>query len=385
VTALRIRLRAPGSARTIIVLANVIGLGLLLTLTRYHLDLDVYRLGVRTWLSGGDLYGPLPLTASGVRLPFIYPPAAAVLLSPLALPPLAVAGVLLTVLSAALLGVTLLVFTSALGMRDPAWWAAALLPVALLLEPVWATLHFGQVNILLMVLVAVDCLAPRPVLPRGLLVGLAAAIKLTPIVFVLFFLLRGDRRAALYACLSALVGTAVGFVIAPGESVRYWTSTVFVVSGMGSPGYAGNQSIKAVLERLGFSGTGALWLIAVTAVAVACVLTMRRALHADRPQLALVVNAIAGLLVSPVSWTHHWVWIAPAVLVFAVYGLRDRDWSACALAAVGLLLFVLAPQWWFSSGDGRELHWTVWRQLLGNAYVWYGIAVVAWPTGTVRR
>jgi alpha-1,2-mannosyltransferase len=114
----------------------------------YRLDLDVYRIGSLAFLHGGNLYGGLPPTSSGVALPFTYPPFAAVLLSPLAMVPIAVASIVVTLAGIALTGVTLREFTRALssGPRLPAgpglslWW---LLPVALLLEPVHSTLEYG--------------------------------------------------------------------------------------------------------------------------------------------------------------------------------------------------------------------------------------------------
>ena len=127
-------------------------------LSPYHLDLDVYRIGSLTWWHGGDLYGALPRTRAGIGLPFSYPPAAAVLLSPLAVVPMAAAGFALTLASIALTWVVLRVFGRSLTSRLGRWW---LLPVALELEPVRATLSFGQVNIVLMALVAADCLHPR--------------------------------------------------------------------------------------------------------------------------------------------------------------------------------------------------------------------------------
>ena len=156
----------------------------------YRIDLDVYRIGGRVWLSGGNLYGRLPPTRAGVRLPFTYPPAAAVLLSPFSLVPMTVAVTVLTLVTIALLAVVLAVVLRHLGgpRGGPLWALAWLLPPALFLEPVRDTLAFGQVNVALMALVTLDCLTDIPRWPRGALVGLAAAVKLTPLAFVLFFL-----------------------------------------------------------------------------------------------------------------------------------------------------------------------------------------------------
>jgi alpha-1,2-mannosyltransferase len=337
----------------------------------YRIDLDVYRIGSRVWLRGGDLYGVLPATSSGARLPFSYPPIAAVLLAPLAMAPMAVAGTVLTLFSIALTALVLRVFLRSATPGAGSWWTVGwLLPVALFLEPVRNTLNYGQVNIALMALVSVDCLSASTRWPRGALVGLAAAVKLTPAAFVLFFLCRGDRRAAATAAVSFATVTAAGFLLAWHDSVRYWTFVVFQTGRVGSLIYAANQSIQAVLGRAGLdprtsAGTAA-WLALSAVVLVLACSGMRRAFARSEDAWALPVNAFAALLISPVSWSHHWVWAVPALLVLAVRGLRDRHVGALAGFAVGLALFAAAPQWWLPT-DGN--HWAVWQQVVGSSYV----------------
>ena len=133
------------------------------TLDRYRIDLDVYRIGASVWRHGGDLYGTMRSTRVGLTLPFTYPPIAAVFLAPLTLVPFAVATAGLTILSIVVLVGVLAVFLRALGMprRRLGWALAVVMPVALFIEPVQANLSFGQVNILLMLLVTLDCLLPR--------------------------------------------------------------------------------------------------------------------------------------------------------------------------------------------------------------------------------
>jgi alpha-1,2-mannosyltransferase len=350
----------------------------------YLIDLDVYRIGGRVWLGGGNLYGVLPATAAEIRLPFSYPPIAAVLLSPLSLVPTAVAGTVLTLATVALTALVLRVFLRSAGgwagglagRLDGAWswWTVGwLLPTALFLEPVRNTLSYGQVNVALMALVSVDCLSARARWPRGALVGVAAAVKLTPGAFVLFFLLRRDYRAAATAAASGLVATGAGFLLAPGDSARYWTSVIVQTGRPGSPVYAANQSIQGVLARAGLdqhTPTGAAAWLALSAVvlALAC-LGMRRALATSADAWALSLNAFAALLISPISWSHHWVWGETAVLALAMLGRRQRRRGGLIAAACGLTVFAAAPQWWFPSGGNRELHWAAWQQVIGDSYV----------------
>ena len=343
-----------------------------------RIDLDVYRIGARTWLRGGSLYGRLPPTPAGPRLPFTYPPIAAAALAPLALVPATVAGTVLTLVTIALAAAVLRLFLRRLFLNPAA--AGWLLPAALFLEPVRNTLAFGQVNVILMAMVAFDALAAAPSWPRGVLTGLAAAVKLTPAAFVLFFLLRRDYRAAATAGLSFAAATGLGFALAGRDSVRYWTSIVFQAGRVGQPDYAGNQSLQGVLARAGLSPHSpaglAAWLVLSLAVLVVAGLGMRRALAAGEPCLALSLNAFAALLISPISWSHHWVWCVPAILTLASLARRHRSRLAAAAAACGLVMFAAAPQWWFPHGAGRELRWAPWEQAAGSSYVLFAAAVL---------
>jgi alpha-1,2-mannosyltransferase len=341
----------------------------------YRIDLDVYRLGSRAWLDGADLYGALPPTSSGARLPFSYPPIAAVLLSPLAVVPMVVAATTLTLATIALMALALRTFLrSVVGPGAGSWWTIGwLLPAALFLEPVRNTLNYGQVDVALMALVAADCLTAAPRWRRGALVGVAAAVKLTPAAFVLFFLLRRDWPAVRAAAASFAFSTGAGFLFAWRDSARYWTSVVFQAGRPGSPAYAANQSIQGVLARAGLdphSPAGmAAWLALSAVAVVAACRGMRPALDRGADAWALSLNALAALLVSPISWSHHWVWGEPAMLTLALLSARRGRPRGLALAVVGVAAFAAAPQWWFPSGGNRELGWAGWQQAVGSSYV----------------
>jgi len=350
----------------------------------YRIDLAVYRMGGRTWLHGRSLYGAGLVTPAGLRLPFTYPPISAVIFSPLALLPMAAADTVLTVASIALDAVALRMFLRTLaGPGAGSLWAVGwLLPGMLLLEPVRSTLAYGQVNILLMALVTVDCLAEKPHWPRGALTGLAAAMKLTPAAFVLFFLLRRDYRAAATAGISfaAAAAAAAGFVLAGPDSMTYWTSAVFHSNRIGEPSTAANQCIQAVLARAGLDPQTlpgmAAWLALSALVVVAAWRGMRHAFAASQPCWALSLNAFAALLISPISWSHHWVWCAPALLTLADVGVRRRHRLALAVAACGVVLFATAPQWWLGKFAGPALKWAAWEQAVGSSYVLFAALVL---------
>jgi alpha-1,2-mannosyltransferase len=347
----------------------------------YRIDLGVYRMGGQTWLHGGNLYGQV-LVTQGLRLPFTYPPIAAILMAPLGLLPMAAAGTVLAVATVVLAGVVLGLFVRRLtGAGAAALWAVGwLLPGMLLFEPVRSTLDYGQINMVLMALVALDCLSVHPRWPRGALTGLAAAVKLTPLVFILYFLLRRDYRAAATAGISFAVATAAGFVLAGGDSVRYWTAIVFQTGRIGGAATATNQSLQGVLARAGLDphtlpGVAAWLALSVLVVVVAC-LGIRRALAAGQDCWALSLNAFAGLLISPISWSHHWVWAGPALLTLAELGHRHRDRLAMVIAAGGLVLFIAAPQWWLGKFGGPASSWAPWQQAVGSCHVFFAALVL---------
>jgi alpha-1,2-mannosyltransferase len=361
-----------------------------------HIDLEVYRFGVQAWLAGGELYGPLPETSGHIVLPFIYPPFAALLMVPLAVVPWVVAWVALLGLSTLSLGTTLYVFARRLwpaGGRSGALSVASIaLPLALAvepgraidfdhpvegrpafgLEPVLQTIEFGQINLVLMALVALDCLVERPRWPRGLLIGVAAAIKLTPAAFVLFFLLRRDYRAAATAAVAGAAATALGFVVSPAQSWSFWSDPAGGVSG--SPFFS-NQTFEAMLVRAGVEGTPrtAAWLLLSAGLLALAVPAIRRA----PAPLALVTLAAVALLVSPTSWSHHWVWVAPALLVAAgtAWAKRSVVWAAVTLAMAAV--FVIAPhQHVHPRGGEQELTWTPLQQLVDGTYVWFTVLLI---------
>jgi alpha-1,2-mannosyltransferase len=228
-------------------------------------------------------------------------------------------------------------------------------------------------------------LPDRPALARGALAGIAAAVKLTPALFVLFFLLRRDYRATATMAASFAAATAAGFLLAWRDSARYWTNIVFDTARIGNPAYAANQSIQGVLARAGLdphtpAGT-AIWLALSVAVLAAACLGMRHALAAGDDCLALVLNALAALLISPISWSHHWVWIAPALLTLAALTPEHHTRLPLALAASGAVLFWAGPQWWFPAGHDREVHWAFWQQLIGSSDVYYAVLVLLLSAG----
>ncbi|MFI6997430.1 glycosyltransferase 87 family protein [Nocardia sp. NPDC050175] len=346
-----------------------------------YIDLQVYRNGARVWLDDGELYGPMPPVA-GIGLPFTYPPLAALFFAPLALIPLPVAEVLVVVTSLASLGATLWVVLARIRPELPRVTTATIVigVVALLqtFEPLRQTFGFGQINLVLMAAITLDCLVRKPFWPRGMLIGIAVSVKLIPGGYLLYFLLRRDWKAAGTLVVSAIGAIGLGFLLFPSDSAEYWFHTLADTGRIGPPYFAGNQSIKGMVFRLGVSDSLAtlLWIaLSLVAVALAAV-WMHRLIDAGANVAALMVNAAVVLLVSPISWSHHWVWIAPALVVTADAIVRGRR-SPLFLGSVGVLtvMFIIGPQWLLPHSEDKELGWAWWQQLIGSSYVLATLAV----------
>ncbi|MGI9124334.1 MAG: glycosyltransferase 87 family protein [Mycobacterium sp.] len=363
----------------------------------YLIDADVYRMGGQAWLHGRPLYagGAVFPTQGGLDLPFTYPPLAAIAFSPLAMVSLPVAAVAITVTTLILLVVSLWIVLTRLEVAqdwqtgEPAWmrrwWLAAGI-VALSvtwIEPIRANFSFGQINVILMTLVIADCVPRRTPLPRGLLVGLAIALKLTPAVFLLYFVLRRDLRAVITAGASFAVATLLGFVLAWQDSREYWTTTIRNTDRIGDATLNTNQNAAGALARLGLSeGVHfVVWTAACLAVLALTVWAARRVLAAGESTLALMCVALFGLVVSPVSWSHHWVWALPVLVVTAVVAYRRRNPALALVCLAGVALMVWPPIELLPEHHEADASW--WRQLFGMSYVWWALAVIAVAGATV--
>lgn len=352
----------------------------------YHVDFDVYRAGGRAVLDGRPLYDGL-FHVYGIDLPFTYPPLSALVFAPLAALPTAAGFLGITVLNLlALVLTTVIVLRSLAGeagrtpSRRTLWrWACLVLPAAVWLWPVTHTLEYGQVNILLMLFVVADLLLPVTRWPRGVLVGLAAALKLTPAVFGLYFLVRRQWREAATCLVSGVLFSALAWVVLPDDSHRYWFSTLSDPTRIGDLAYSANQSVRGTLARfVGDPAQTRLWAVAVVAVLVAVVAVMVRQLAAGAVTAAVCTNALLALLASPVSWAHHWVWVLPMLLVAGAGWWRTRRTAAVvpsAVLTVALLVVstVLPVHLYLYSGGGAEAGWSTWMRIVAPEFVWCGL------------
>ncbi|MEV7553586.1 glycosyltransferase 87 family protein [Amycolatopsis sp. NPDC089917] len=338
-------------------------------------DLEVYVGGSRLLLGSGDLYGTWVETHGG-WLPFTYTPFAAAVFVPGTLLSTAVATRLLGLASIIAGGIVVYLFVATLNgsltdRADVRGRAIAVLAAigaqaaGGIMEPVRSTLGFGQINTLLMLMVVADALLPGRARTKGLLIGVAAAIKLTPAFFILFFLFRKDFRSAARVVAGFLGAGLLMFAFAPGASAKFWTDILFDTSRIGDRGYVGNQSLRGMLARFGFgSAEEIVWVLAaVVVVALTAFVIVRVA----EPVFALTACAVGGLLVSPVTWTHHWIWCVP-ILVLLVW---RRTAVSFALAVVTAALFVIAPMWLAPRPAGGFGWW-----LATESFVLYGLLLL---------
>jgi alpha-1,2-mannosyltransferase len=314
-------------------------------------DLDVYRDAGRSVLIERPVYEHITLVE---WLPFTYPPFAALLSVPLAWLPVVAGRIAWTAMNLGLLAFILW------RVARPAWarlgpvFGPLLFGAAVWLLPVRDTIRYGQVNLILVALILLDCTVERPRWPRGLLIGLATAIKLTPGLFIPFLWFSGRRRAAVVAAASAAGFTLVTWAVLPNDSVTFWTEALWNPGRLGRNSGTPNQALRGILLRAPIGPT--LGVVLAAALAFFVIVGLRRATDASRRGDEIAAIAIVGLtsvLVSPVSWIHHMVWVVLAAAVIAG-DLRDRR---RVLTAVALLaLFVTRAPY---IGAHAVYHWTV--------------------------
>lgn len=420
-----------------------------------HFDVYVYWYALNNWFSGNSLYDWYALPDYKMY-PFTYPPFGAWALSPLTWFDYETAARLMIMAIALQTAVIVALVGRSLGWSwgsafAIAPWAAIL--VQQCLEPFTQSVGFAQVNTAMMALVMIDVAAPPSWKGRGVASGLAAAIKLTPAIAVLIFLLRRQWRSAITMVATSLTVTLLSWVISPGESARFFFDAMWDPQRAGDAYYTSNQNLKGFVARALPENTWSItWAIAVALALVAAVWLCLRIqaaatsvvtphsasddaapgpLNAATPATGVTVSAASaalvapagdavelaasdavaapdavattpaapvlpenlatlltaavimtlGLLVSPITWSHHWVWGLASVVALIAVTLRLKSAPLAALALVQGALFIMAPHWWFSHGQVNELHWNVVEQLVGSSYTLAAIAsgvALAW-------
>lgn len=325
-------------------------------------DLDVYLQGARAVGNEGDLY---ELRVHG--LPFTYPPFAAIVFVPLLLVPASALPLLVVVVVVAAFLASLFVLTYRVQLS--ARMAVFVLFAALAIEPLHRSATLGQVNTLLMLAIVVD-LVLLPPRYRGVLIGLGAAIKLTPGVFVLLFVVRRDWASLLRAAASFMGALAAGWLAAPSASRYYWGGGLLELGrfGEGTLGRPDNQSLLGAFHSLPAAlGSVKVWWALAALITVSAGVRILGRLHARADVLGQVCAlAVVGLLISPISWTHHWVWLA----AYLVWLARRQRWLEFSLVSAVLWSRIT---WWPTFMAGGTGWQSAVLQVASVAYVLIGV------------
>jgi alpha-1,2-mannosyltransferase len=354
------------------------------------IDLGVYRDGGEAVLRGAHLYD---LRFPGA-LAFTYPPLSALLFTALTPASMGVLEPLTTALSLLLLPL-MLVFALRLSpldaslSRDRAIGLALLASaVAVWLEPVWTTLRYGQLDLVIGALIFYDLSRPDGSRFKGAGLGLAVALKLTPAIFVLYLLLTRRVRAAVVS-LSVFLGTiALGFALIPGDSSAYWGGAFLDSGRVGRIENAANQSLRGAYARLMHSiNVEVLWLCTVVVLALAGLALAIVAGRRGDDARGVSLCALTGLLVSPISWSHHWVLAVPALMLFALDASLRRSRAALAAAGAVAIVALVHMIWWVPVNRPRhsELHLDALQLVYSDAYVLVAMLALAAAAVSVLR
>lgn len=375
-------------------------------------DLKIYYNALTQWRSGGQLYDYSQFDTVNGFLYFTYPPAAAMLMSPMTVLPIpSVVALSSVAILAGTVALVLLAVRERVTLRRPqlALLTAVATAGALCLQPISQTAAYGQVNIFLALLVMFDVfvLGRRGSRWAGIGIGLATAVKLTPAIFLLYLVLSGNWRMLRTALATAAGVTVLAALAAPAATWQYFTSLLWDSSRVGVIDNIANQSLNGTLARFAdpLPPEKTAWLLGAVLVVALGSLRIRRAVAAGDTLLAVTVTGFIGVLVSPVSWIHHAVWIAPAMVVLisrliatfpvrlfrllaaapgAYRTLADDDrrrlrgWlGLVVLTGTGLFAFVLNTRNFFGLPDTDYSELGIGSVLAGSAQTLWMLAAVA--------
>lgn len=351
----------------------------------YPCDFEVYRLAGHSILHGEGIYDTM---TAGCHLKFTYTPFASVVFAPFSL--LGPAGF------AAWTGLSLIalwrvvslllsrsvVRISGVTLRQL---VALVVLLALPLEPFVKTLWYGQVNVLLMWLIVESFFGPAKRYNPAF-VALAAAVKLTPAVFALFFITVRTNRDRLVVVLTGLTTVAIGFVLQPNQAMDYWTKLLFNADRVGPTEYVYNQSLNGMLWRLfGDGGLRSLWLILVLVILVSGFVIARLLWNANEQVWAVGVIGLTTLLISPISWSHHYVLMVIVLVALLQDATRNPASGFLALGLYGVMLaanlvFKLVPH-----TKHAEFNLHGWQVFAANQYVVLALVLLAYSALRSRK
>lgn len=324
-------------------------------------DFEVYRSGAGVMFAGmyegKGLYDYHLENGQPITLPFTYPPFAVMIFAPFAFLPLA-AGTgfmtLLALLAAFWLAILVFNYAHSRGFSVPgesffgSYTLVVFLATLMTLVAPWDRgIELGQINPLIFLLVMIDLLRPGTRVPRGVLIGIAGGIKLTPLAFGLILLMRRDYKGVLTLGASFAATVAAGFIFMRDEAFDFWFFAISDPSRVGNIGYVDNISVQGLLMHLGLDegpllSTLRLGILALLFVGTAAAIPVLH--HRGMVFSEISLNAFLMMALSPISWSHHFIWLPVfiAALVLDAFPVFFRSapaavrWLAGALALVGV-------------------------------------------------
>ncbi len=360
-------------------------------------DMIVYRAEGHAVVNGGDLYG---FRVTEWALPATYPPFAAMLFVPTTWFGVGFLRIAITVGNVALLGLL-----AHLSFKLVGWPRRELRPVGVILvmgggvwlEPVFTTLRYGQVNLVLACLILWDLTRSDTRLSKGIAIGIAAGVKLTPGLFAVYLLVTGRVRAAFVAGFAFLGTFLLGAAFLPDATWGYWTKYMFDSTRVGKTEIVDNQSVRGAVARLlhtadpGTLATLAAGLVAVGGLAVAA-WASRSARWTPRAEAwGVCCAAVTAVLVSPISWTHHWVWCVPMLVLLAAEAAHEASRPAAVrrlrwrpVFVATLLAFCSFGMWLVPHKGDLDQHLSPLSQLPAAVYPLAGLCFLVVAALRVR-
>lgn len=382
-------IRVVGPALLIVAVALYVAAYLRWPSLASQVDLLVYRFGATRVSDGQDLYS-VGMTGNAHTMLFDYTPFAALCFLPLiglSKPVVLTLGLVVNLACVCYLVRRMLSsagVTSATGL----WGLTALLCAPIIwLEPVRLTLQLGQINLVIMALVVTDLLAQPSRRWTGIGIGIAAGIKLTPALFVIFLIATGRRREAVVAGMTLVATVALGFVLLPADSTEFWLRGGFHDVRRISSDPLANTSLTGLLARLDWASgwqTVAAAVFAVFAIAVAALVWRRGHLL-----LGIAIAGLTSAAASPFSWSHHWVWFVPLLVHLGLLGyVHHKRIAALAFWAAAVVFggwFVASRSSPPQAGLMSLRHPGTWDQLLPAAYLFALVIVFTCSVYTLWR
>jgi alpha-1,2-mannosyltransferase len=256
---------------------------------------------------------------------------------------------------------------------------------ALWLDPITTTLGYGQINLVIALMIVYDLSRRDSDKTKGAMIGLAAGLKLTPLIFVPYLLLSRRLRAALVSLGPFAVTIALAFALVAADAQRYWGGVIFDSKRIGGCCTPSNQSLRGVILSFAPWAGGAPLLVVAVIVAIGGIAFAALAGRRGDEAMGFCICALTGLLVSPVSWIHHWTLAVPALVLLAVRAYRRRSTvGLIAIACLAVIGFSYLPEIVIQAYRGRSEVPVGWS-LVSDSYVLIGLAALAVTCGYEYR